>query len=80
MTEYKKHKDGSYVHNCYIERRIDDMSKYMFYQSNDEYISAFLNGYAIIPLEKYYKLIDKEFPDQDKENIIEADKQLYKEE
>ena len=52
-----KCKDGSHIWNCLLERRPDDTNKYMFNQSADnDHISCFLDGYAIVPIEKYERL------------------------
>jgi hypothetical protein len=76
MVEYKKTNDGSYVHNCYIVRRDDDNGQYLFGQTDDKKITAFLNGYAIIPLEEYAQLTGKDLGDMIA-NANEADKQLH---
>jgi hypothetical protein len=50
--------DGSYVHNCIIERRRDDTSDSLFEISTDgSKMITTLNGYAIIPRYKYENLI-----------------------
>ena len=47
----------SYVKNCYLEGRIPDSSKPLFTRKvNGEYVAS-LDGYAIIPLERYYELM-----------------------
>jgi len=48
---------------------------YLFHQS-DESVSAFLNGYAIIPIEEYFEL-KGESDDEMLKRVEEADKQLY---
>jgi hypothetical protein len=60
----EKCKDGSFVRNCLINRRKEDASPHMFYQDSEaSYISAFLNGYAIIPLEEYAELTGDDYSD-----------------
>lgn len=61
MDEYKysKGKDGSYVHNCLVVRREDDKVPTLFHQNGNEHVSAFLNGYAVIPIEEYENLTGK---------------------
>jgi len=54
--KYEKLKDGGFVHNCHLIPRGDEKADYLFYQDGDKSITAFLNGYAIIPLEDYFKL------------------------
>lgn len=50
--------DGSYLHNCLIMRRIDDISDALFYIPADGLkMITKLDGYAIIPLGDYEKLI-----------------------
>ena len=73
--QYKKGIDGSYLHNCVIKSRKNEKVEVLFYQ--DKSISAFLNGYAIIPIKKYYKLIGKECNKQLLKDIKEADNQLH---
>ena len=84
--KYKKCRDGSYVTNCYILRREADSSNYLFYAKEDMSITAHLNGYAIIPMEKYAELVELARLADDKitaiqfsmEAINEADKDLHK--
>ena len=70
--KYKKCKDGSFVHNCFIKRRKDEPNALLFCQT-DYSITVLLNGYAVVPLEEYLILTGNEF---DSSNIKEADKQL----
>lgn len=80
--KYEKLKDGSYIHNCFIKRRENEKSSILFYQDGDESISAFLNGYAVIPLDEYFRLTDERgddgnnWPDEMLKQIEEADYQL----
>ncbi len=74
--EYKKLNDGSYVCNCYIGRREDESADALFKQNGDESIAAFLNGYAIIPLEEYAALTGEDYSDM-LANAKEADRQLH---
>ena len=80
---FEKMKDGSYLHNCHIVFRENDKAKYLFHKdSEDKSLTAFLNGYAIIPLEEYYRLKDErgdkgfDLIEEALKNIKEADKQL----
>ena len=54
--KYEKKIDGSYFHNNLVELREGEAAKYLFY-NDGERITAFLNGYAIIPIEKYAALV-----------------------
>ena len=73
--EFEKCKDGSYIWNCFVERRKDDPSTTVF-SGDDKTITAHLNGYAIIPLERYCELTGEPF---NSDRIKEADSQLNKE-
>ena len=74
QTKYEKGKDGSYLHNCYMERREGDVSPWMFHCDGDTgSVIAALNGYAIIPMERYAKLVGKDY---DEKAICDADEQL----
>jgi len=53
--KYSKSKDGGFIHNCIVNRRKTDKAKAIFYCDKDKTI-AFLNGYAIIPIEEYAEL------------------------
>lgn len=55
--KYEKCKDGSYMHNCLVIRRDDDLSEQLF-KVTESTISTFLNGYAIIPIGVYASLIE----------------------
>ena len=75
--KYKACKDGSYVCNCFVKRREDSPSEFMFNQTvGAGSITAHLNGYAIIPLEEYYELTDRELPSGELDRIKKADIQL----
>ncbi len=53
-----KTKDGSYVHNCIIKRRLDDVSDCLFEVIPDgSKMITKLNGYAIVPREEYEHLV-----------------------
>ena len=59
--EYGKTTNGSYLHNCFFESRAGDPEKRVLsVESGKEKVA--LNGYAIIPLEEYYKLLPKDSP------------------
>ena len=81
--KYNKGTDGSYLHNCCIIRRNGDPSNVLFHSNKT--ISAFLNGYAIIPMEKYARLVEIAMPSDirlksvvfSKEQIKEADRELH---
>lgn len=51
-----------YVDDCYVERRADDESSCMFLIEEGK-CYCFLSGYAIIPKEKYFKLLKPSFLD-----------------
>ena len=76
--KYEKGIDGSYCHNNIIIRRDDDPRGALFdsgfLQQSGKTISAFLNGYAIIPMKEYCELTGREYNDK---FIKEADKQLH---
>uniref|UniRef100_A0A6M3LFX9 Uncharacterized protein n=1 Tax=viral metagenome TaxID=1070528 RepID=A0A6M3LFX9_9ZZZZ len=70
---YEKTKSGSYLHNCYVKRRVDDLSTTLF--SNDDKVVNFcLNGYAIVPLEEVRALYTDIIIEE--ENVKEADRQV----
>jgi len=82
--KYQKGVDGSHIHNCYVMRREGDLSRQIF--RNDEgIITAFLNGYAIIPIGHYARLVELASPNDARlkpipysmQNIKDADKDLY---
>jgi len=53
--------DGSYVHNCLIERRLDDVSDCLFFIVPDgSSMITKLDRYAIIPIEEYNRLRAKD--------------------
>ena len=73
--EFQKMKDGSYVHNCYIAPRSGEKAFVLFgYEPVGGGITAFLNGYAVIPLEEYKKLKGEDF---DGTSIEKAYRDLY---
>lgn len=74
--KYKTTLDGSYIVNCFIDRRETDPSPSLFYQKDAESIIVRLNGYAIIPIEKYRKLT-KEDMLIDESQIAQANKDFY---
>lgn len=75
--KYGKAKDGSYVHNCYIEMR-DGMKEKIPFHGTCDHVSAFLNGFAIIPIEDYAELTGKNFAET-LEKIKQADIDLHSE-
>lgn len=73
--EYKKAKDGSYFHNNIVVGRKGDPSEMRFYSKpGGESVVAFLNGYAIIPIEEYCRLKGSEY---DGSMIAECDGQIH---
>ena len=82
--KYEKGKDGSHLHNCYIERRDGDLSEQLF-RNDGGVITAFLNGYAIIPIDRYACLVEMASPGDARlrpvvfshEDIEAANKDLY---
>jgi len=87
VSFYEKGKDGSYFHNNLLKRRDGEKAPQLF-SNNDETISAFLNGYAIIPIEEYARLVEMASPSDARlkpvifsmKDIKEANKQLYNQE
>ena len=71
---YEKGKDGSYFHNNILIRRDDDSNPGAVFNNQNETITAFLNGYAIIPMKKYCELTNQEYDDT---LIKEADKEIH---
>lgn len=59
--KYEKGKDGSHLHNCFVSRRNGDLSDQLFNQ-DDGTVTAFLNGYAVIPIEDYSQLVKMASP------------------
>ena len=55
--EYKKCKEGSYLHNVEAITRKGD--GHLFKMTEDGSILASLNGYQIMPIEDYWLLQDK---------------------
>lgn len=77
MIKYGKNKDGSYVHNCIINRRENEKAPRLFSKNiEDEGIVTQLNGYAIIPIEEYFELTGNIY-DEILENIDLANKELW---
>jgi len=76
--KYKKHRNGSYMHNCLIIRRHehDDPLTELFNYYENYGVTAALNGYAIIPLYDYYKMknIQSKY---ESFKISNADKELH---
>jgi len=78
IRKYEKCSDGSYLHNCYISPREEDKEKALFSQGRES-ITAHLNGYAVIPMEEYARLTNRDFSKDFRWQISaakEADKQL----
>jgi hypothetical protein len=80
---YEKTRDGSYVCNCFISKRSGEMSEQLF-TLTEKSITATLNGYAIVPIEDYARLVELARPQNaklrpikfSKEKIDIADKEL----
>jgi len=53
--KYEKNQDGSYLHNCYVKLRNSD-GVTLFDNTNGS-VKASLNGYAVIPIEDYFDLV-----------------------
>jgi len=53
--KYEKGKNGSYIHNSIIIKREDDPSPSSFSPVGDVFVR--LNGYAVIPIKEYARLI-----------------------
>ena len=60
MNNKLKTADGSYIHNNLIIARKGDGKLFTL---SGETVSCRLNGYAIIPVEKYYKLTGEVIPE-----------------
>lgn len=75
MALYEKHENGSYMHNCHVVPRAEDRHRPIVCSSDDDGVTVMLNGYAIIPLEEYAKLADRDI-DVDQKAILLADDQL----
>ncbi len=73
--KYQKSKNGSYIHNSLIKRRLDT-STTIISQNGVENTSVSLNGYAIIPLDEYRKYIGERMTEEENERIRNADKDL----
>lgn len=58
--KYEKAKNGSYLHNCLIEGRKDSPPVAMLTETEEGLVIT-LNGYAIIPLEKYAELTGEDY-------------------
>jgi len=82
--KYEKGIDGSHIHNCCIMRRDGDLSEHLF-RNDGSVITAFLNGYAIIPIDLYARLVEMASPSNAKlrpvifsmQDIEAANKDLY---
>ena len=87
MGLYEKGKDGSHLCNCYLYSRKNELAQVLFEMNNEtQSISAFLNGYAIVPIEDYADLVEAASVSNAElkpitfsmENINTAYKELYK--
>ena len=57
-----KTEDSSYVHNCIIKKRADDISDALFVIPPDgSKMITKLDGYAIVLREEYERLVDENF-------------------
>jgi len=74
MTKYEKAPDGSYFHNNLVISRDDDPNRLSLINGSDKSITAFLNGYAVIPMQLYCELTKTDYDDKE---IKEADEQLH---
>ena len=52
-------RDGSYIRNCIVQRRIDDLTDRLFSIAHDgSKMVTMLDGYAIVPREFYENAIE----------------------
>jgi len=75
--KYERESDGSYLHNCLLKWRPEQGKEAMFRIDNGS-VKAYLNGYAIIPLEEYYELTQSGITKEDMIKIRQADRDLGK--
>lgn len=73
MNKYEKGKNDSYCHNSLVIIRDGDPAPALIHSDLDG-VFARLNGYAIIPMEKYCELTDGAYDDQ---YIKQADLELW---
>lgn len=71
-----KSKNGGYMHNCHLEMRAVDKCMFTDFDTDTGDPIATLNGYAIIPIEKYYELAGIEFTEKLNTQIEAVDKCL----
>jgi len=72
-----KGKSGSYCHNVLLISRDDDRENSVALIDNMPHdVICRLNGYAIIPIEKYYELSQKPIPEGTIERIAEMNIKL----
>lgn len=51
-----------FINNCFLKTKKSDINKPIFY-GNSKGIYARLDGYAIVPIEEYFALIEQPLPD-----------------
>src|SRR5947208_1538282 len=54
----------SYVKNCLVRQRGGDDVTFFHTDTQDGHVLAMLNGYAIIPIEEYFGLINEPVPER----------------
>jgi hypothetical protein len=75
LNQNKRSTNGSYFFNGYVELRENDPNPdILFIRGNDFF--AKLNGYAVIPLEEYYKLKGDRIDVETKKKIKDFDKMV----
>jgi len=75
--KYEKGLNDSYLHNCLIIRRAGDPAGVLFRRDKNGF-TASLNGYAIVPIEEYTRLVELASPSNETlKEIEEADKELH---
>lgn len=77
MSELKG-RNGSYFHNNYLHARDEDreLEVVLIDAATTDDIICRLNGYAIIPIEKYYNLLQEDLPEGTSEKIKEMNERL----
>lgn len=48
--------EGGYLHNCYLMPKAGETGMFRVSPSPEHYLTAHLDGYAVIPLEEYERL------------------------
>lgn len=70
------YKENSYLHGCLIKKRDDDPSRALFTLTGETVMACHLNGYAIVPIEEYYRLQGQSVKPVTLAEIKKADEQI----